>query len=163
MAEGFKKNFFEILCVVLLFGVLLFIGCQNQNQTIQNDTEMAKYAQLKETDKQKVAIAKRLGFKLFEKEVDNYIATINAKNLDYQAVDFKDLEITSYDNGTSFSCPIRSDKICEVKKADDGNSFVVHTKDEGKTAFSFVYYKDDDGRLRVKPAADGLSFVYFYF
>lgn len=161
MTEGIKKNFFEIVCIVLFFGVLLLVGCSTQKDAKQYDEEMAKYAQLKETDKQKVAIAKLFGFKLWEKEVDNYIATINAKNLDYQAVDFKDLEITSYDNGTAFSCPIKPNKVCEVKKADDGNSFVVHTKDEGRTAFSFVYYKDDDGRLKVKPAADGLSFVYF--
>ena len=159
--EGVKKNFFEMACVVLLFGVLLFIGCQNQNQAMQNDTEMAKYAHLSELDKQKVATAKQLGMKLWTKEVENYIATINAKNLDYNAISVKDLEITSYDNRTSFSCPVRSDKICEMHKADDGNSFVVLPKEGEKLTFTFVYYKDDEGKVKVKQPEGDYSFVHF--
>ena len=143
MFEGLKKSFFEIVCIVSVFGMLLFVGV-SEEQSLQNNSDRVDKANLINTDiNEWVKKASR------EERTENYIATINAKNLDFDNIDLKYLGIISYNNGTVFSNPIMSDSFCKKLQSDDGNSFVLYTKDD-LTKPLFVYYKDSEGKLRVK-------------
>ena len=99
--------------------------------------------------------------------INEYADIINAKNLDYDTVNTKDLGIKSYNHGSKLTCPLTKNREFKIKH-NANISFTVYipaTPDSiayingnlnrpmyvpGDDAIElFTYYKDDNGKLRV--------------
>lgn len=87
----------------------------------------------------------------WREKVDEYVKTINNKNLYYNSTTVAQLDINAPNRSEkAYGCPITQERKCDMRKIDDNNLIIfIPSSNEGEERWLFAYSKDDDGKLKA--------------